>query len=166
MPITQAAARAMTPQELHALLGRTTAELSVASSNVSIIVHEMGLRDQNELRPIIQDLLNTNRAEYFRLANEHNRMTQCPVCHEAVSGPNRLWDGPMNSALPTSRPHWMCTDCWQNLDDRSFGQGRAASVYCLICRDDVTGWARSRWVQRSIRKAGPEALQLRPARCS
>jgi hypothetical protein len=142
MATTPAAARAMTVEELQAAMDRTQAELTAATNNLGVIVHEMRLRSQNDRRPILQDLYFTDRAAWQRIWDEQGRVPECPVCH-TERGPDMITDGPMNSDVPTRCPHFLCTACWQNLYNR-YEEGHTEEVRCPICRDDVTRWARYR----------------------
>ena len=60
----------------------------------------------------------------------HQCPTECPVCHEKPD----IWDGPMNSDVPTRCTHWICVGCWAEISQRD--------RRCPICRDDLTVWLR------------------------
>jgi hypothetical protein len=150
MAITPAAARAMTVQELQAAMDRigaemdrTQAEMAGATNNLGVVVHEMGMRIQNDRRPILQNLYTTDRAAWRRIWDEQSRVAQCPVCL-IERGPRVMWDGPMSSDVPTRCPHFLCTACWQNLYNRH-EEGHTEEVRCPICRDDVTRWAEEQY---------------------
>ena len=80
-------------------------------------------------RPLITpQFREENEAEWDRLW--HSRPDECPVCHEKPD----IWDGPMNSDVPTRCTHWACTECWDQVTDRD--------QRCPICRDDLSVWLR------------------------
>ena len=90
----------------------------------------------HDTRPLITPRMREqSRQEWDRLWNL-NRTEECPVCHEKPA----VWDGPMNSDIPTRCPHFLCTECWQNLYDR-YASNTTDEVRCPICRDDVSNWA-------------------------
>ena len=68
--------------------------------------------------------------------DRHWRMPEvCPVCHEKPVDKGDLWDGPMNSDIPTRCTHFLCVQCWTNV------AARDDVVRCPVCRDDVTEFA-------------------------
>ena len=83
-------------------------------------------------RPLITpQFREQNREEWDRLWNL-NRTEECPVCHEKPD----IWDGPMNSDVPTRCTHWACARCWVQINDRD--------KRCPICRDDLSDWLSGR----------------------
>ncbi len=52
------------------------------------------------------------------------------MCHEKPA----VWDGPMNSDIPTRCAHWLCVPCWARI--------AARDRRCPICREDLTMWVR------------------------
>ncbi len=83
-----------------------------------------------DTRPLITPRMREeNRAEWDRLWNL-NRTEECPVCQEKPA----VWDGPMNSDIPTRCSHWICVPCWTRIAARD---GR-----CPICREDLSTWIR------------------------
>ena len=79
-------------------------------------------------RPLITpQLRRENRAEWDRLWTL-NKPDECPVCHEDPD----IWDGPMNSDVPTRCTHWACLGCWAEI--------AARDKRCPICRDDLSVW--------------------------
>ena len=79
-------------------------------------------------RPLITpQLRRENRAEWDRLWTL-NKPDECPVCHEDPD----IWDGPMNSDVPTRCTHWACIGCWAEI--------AARDKRCPICRDDLSVW--------------------------
>ena len=83
-----------------------------------------------DTRPLITPRLREeNRQEWDRLWNSH--MTEeCPACHETPA----VWDGPMNSDIPTRCTHWLCVPCWARI--------AARDRRCPICREDLRLWNR------------------------
>ena len=63
---------------------------------------------------------------WVRLWDRH-RPEECPVCLQVPD----LWDGPLNSDVPTRCSHWACVDCWARVAEYD---GR-----CPVCREDVSG---------------------------
>ena len=81
-----------------------------------------------DTRPLITPLMREHSPqEWDRLWNL-NRTEECCVCHEKPD----IWDGPMNSEVPTRCTHWACVCCWQ----RIAGRDRR----CPICREDLSEW--------------------------
>jgi len=81
-----------------------------------------------DTRPLITPHMREhNRQEWDRLWNL-NRTEECCVCHEKPD----IWDGPMNSDVPTRCTHWACVCCWQRIAGRD--------KRCPICREDLTEW--------------------------
>ena len=62
--------------------------------------------------------------EWQRLWDQQAR-NECPVCHKKLD----IWDGPMNSDVPTRCNHWACVACWAEISQRDR-------------RDDLTVWLR------------------------
>ena len=88
---------------------------------------------QVDTRPLITPTWRQeNPQEWKRLWD--NRSATCPVCFEGDFSTDRLWDGPMNSDVPTRCTHWVCTECWREIND--------GDRKCPICRDDVSSWLR------------------------
>jgi hypothetical protein len=82
-------------------------------------------------RPLITpQFREENEEEWDRLWN--NRPDECPVCHESPD----IWDGPMNSGIPTRCTHWACTECWKQIS--------GFDKRCPICRDDLREWLSHR----------------------
>ena len=86
----------------------------------------------HDTRPLITPRMREeNRQEWDRLWNL-NRGEECPVCHERPG----IWDGPMNSDVPTRCTHWACVHCWAKIAERD--------KRCPICREDLSEWIRWR----------------------
>ena len=64
--------------------------------------------------------------EWQRLWDQ--RPAECPVCHETPD----IWDGPMNSDVPTRCTHWACDGCWERIAHRD--------RRCPICGTSLRGW--------------------------
>ena len=62
-----------------------------------------------------------------------NRPEECPVCLQKPY----IWDGPMNSNIPTRCTHWACVLCWAEIKERD--------NRCPVCRDDVSQWLQSHY---------------------
>jgi hypothetical protein len=95
----------------------------------------MGARSPESARPDQRPLITPqfreqNEEEWNRLWN--NRSDQCPVCQETPD----IWDGPMNSDVPTRCTHWACVICWDQITARD--------RRCPICRDDLSEWLSER----------------------
>lgn len=83
-----------------------------------------------DTRPLVTPRMREeNRPEWDRLWNL-NRTEECPVCHEKPD----IWDGPMNSDVPTRCTHWVCVPCWARIANRD--------KRCPICREDLSAWIR------------------------
>ncbi len=81
-----------------------------------------------DTRPLITLRMQVeSRQEWDRLWHL-NKTEECPVCHEKPD----IWDGPMNSDVPTRCTHWACVICWERIARRD--------KRCPICRDDLTDW--------------------------
>ena len=52
------------------------------------------------------------------------------MCH----GKPDIWDGPMNSDVPTRCTHWACVICWEEIAN--------SDKRCPICREDLSAWIR------------------------
>ena len=50
------------------------------------------------------------------------------MCHERPA----VWDGPMNSDIPTRCTPWICVPCWRRIADRD--------QRCPICRENLSKW--------------------------
>jgi hypothetical protein len=84
-----------------------------------------------DTRPLITPRMQVeNTREWDRLWRL-NKTEECPVCHEKPD----IWDGPMNSGVPTRCTHWACVSCWERIARRD--------KRCPICRDDLTDWFAS-----------------------
>ena len=82
-----------------------------------------------DARPLISPLMqDENPEEWQRLWNLNSRDGQCDVCHEVPD----IWDGPMNSNIPTRCTHWLCVECWYRIARRD--------RRCPTCRDDLSHW--------------------------
>ena len=89
------------------------------------------LRARGDTRPIItDDWREAHPNEWQRLWDD--RPEECPVCHERPD----VWDGPMNSDVPSRCTHWACVGCWR----RIAGRDRR----CPICRTSLRGWLSGR----------------------
>ena len=86
---------------------------------------------RNERPLITPQFREQNGDEWDRLWHL-NRREECPVCLERPD----IWDGPMNSDVPTRCTHWACVDCWDQITDRD--------QRCPICRDDLSEWLSGR----------------------
>ena len=67
--------------------------------------------------------------EWQRLWDQQAR-NERPVRHEKPD----IWDGPMNSSVPTRCNYFACVGCWVEISQRD--------RRCPICRDDLTVWLR------------------------
>ena len=93
------------------------------------------LRTRGDTRPLITpQWREAHPDEWQRLWDE--RPEECPVCHERPDGVREVWDGPMNSDVPTRCTHWACVGCWQ----RIAGRDRR----CPICRTSLRNWLSRR----------------------
>ena len=91
---------------------------------------EQVVTPSSDSRPIITPRMREeNRQEWDRLWNL-NRTEECAVCHEKPE----IWDGPMNSDIPTRCTHWLCLPCWARIAERD--------KRCPVCREDLSVWIR------------------------
>ena len=58
-----------------------------------------------------------------------SRPSECPICYDDAVD---IWDGPMNSDVPTRCTHWLCTQCWMKVSEDK--------KRCPLCRDDLSEW--------------------------
>ena len=85
-------------------------------------------------RPVLTPWLRENHRAFWQEKWDQHENDPCPVCLVEHGGDD-VWDGPMNSDIPTRCNHWLCTACWHGLANV------AAGVFCPVCREDVTEWA-------------------------
>ena len=82
----------------------------------------------HDTRPLITPRMREeNKQEWDRLWHL-NKTEECPVCHEKPD----IWNGPMNSDVPTRCTHWACVGCWERIEEND--------KRCPVCRDDLTDW--------------------------
>lgn len=62
---------------------------------------------------------------------DDSKVSECPIC--TFAPPHIVFDGPMNSDVPTRCTHWACTDCWDQL-------ARRRDFHCPLCRDCLAEW--------------------------
>ena len=86
-------------------------------------------------RPVLSPHLQDVARPFWQEKWDQHKNDPCPVCL-AEHGGNDVWDGPMNSDIPTRCNHWLCTACWDGVANAGQGQ-----VRCPVCREDVTDWA-------------------------
>ena len=86
-------------------------------------------------RPVLTAHLREVARPLWQEKWDQHKDEPCPICLTEHGG-NDVWDGPMNSDLPTRCNHWLCTACWDGLVDT-----RPDEVRCPVCREDVTEWA-------------------------
>ena len=79
-------------------------------------------------RPLITDEWRAQHPEEWQRLWQ--KPEECSVCHERPD----IWDGPMNSDVPTRCTHWACVTCWEEIASRD--------RRCPICRDDLSVWLR------------------------
>ena len=97
--------------------------------HASAFVEHRGAQS-TDTRPLVTPHMRvTNRLEWERLWDLH-KTGDCPVCHEKPD----IWNGPMNSDVPTRCIHWACTSCWEMIAERD--------RRCPICREDLSAWFR------------------------
>ena len=84
-------------------------------------------RPDTDTRPLITPQWVDENPEEFRHIWTARPET-CPIC----LGDPAVWDGPMNSSIPTRCTHWLCVQCW----------GRIAGLdrRCPLCREDLHVW--------------------------
>lgn len=81
-------------------------------------------------RPLLTPLWREEHPEEWQRLWDQQPRDQCPVCLEKPD----IWDGPMNSGVPTRCNHFACVDCWGKI----FKRDRR----CPICRDNLSLWLR------------------------
>ena len=81
-----------------------------------------------DTRPLITPRMQVENTQEWDRLWRLNMTEECPVCHEKPD----IWDGPMNSDVPTRCTHWACMICWERIARRD--------KRCPICRDDLTDW--------------------------
>ena len=86
-------------------------------------------------RPVLSPHLMTVARPLWQEKWDQHKDDACPVCLTEHGGDD-VWDGPMNSDIPTRCNHWLCTACWDGLVE-----SRPDEVRCPVCREDVTDWA-------------------------
>jgi hypothetical protein len=64
---------------------------------------------------------------------------ECPVCYEV----DQIIDGPSNSDMETSCPHYLCIYCWEEIYQCHTEEDFPAK--CPLCRIDVSDWLTSHY---------------------
>ena len=86
-------------------------------------------------RPVLTEHLRQVARPLWQEKWDQHKNDPCPICLTEHGGDD-VWDGPMNSDIPTRCNHWLCTACWDGLVET-----RPEEVRCPVCREDVTEWS-------------------------
>ena len=93
------------------------------------------------MHEITQDLKKTDRQKWEILLErnvdyeeiDEKKYQKCLICLNSSKDKPLIFDGPMNSDIPSTCTHWACVDCWKQLWEHGLH-------YCPFCRVVLCQW--------------------------